>query len=52
MDSHRTYAMRDGPALVEVRIHPHFVDWAGSVIAATDLLGPWHDITGETSITT
>jgi single-stranded DNA-binding protein len=39
VDSHRTYAMRDGPQLVEVRIHPHFVDWAGqdyAVVAHTD----------------
>jgi hypothetical protein len=39
VDSHRTYAMSDGPALVEIRIHPHFVDWAGqdyAVVAHAD----------------
>ena len=39
MDTSRTYAMRDGPQLVQVRIHPDFVDWAGqdyAVIAHTD----------------
>lgn len=39
VDSTVTYAMRDGPHLVEVRVHPDFVDWAGqdyAVVALAD----------------
>ena len=45
MDHHPTYAMRDGTHLVEVRLHPDFVDWAGqdyAVIAHTDDPNPAH----------
>jgi len=39
VDSTVTYAMRGGPRLIEVRLHPDFVDWAGqnyAVVAPAD----------------